>query len=101
MFHRFKNINFREVFSALFSKQSPIYVKIILILALVYLISPVDLLPDFLGPIGWIDDAAIVTALVTLALKLYNRHKEKHGVLEENDGQFANRRDVTPPSDET
>lgn len=75
MFKMLKNVNVKEVFRALFSKESPIYVKAILIAAIIYVISPLDVLPDFLGLIGWVDDAAVVTGLVTLALKLLDKHK--------------------------
>lgn len=33
--------------------------------SLLYLISPIDLAPDFIPIIGWLDDGIIVTLLVT------------------------------------
>ena len=44
----------------------PTYVKIIPILLLIYLTSPIDLVPDFIPVLGYLDD--IVIALLALAL---------------------------------
>jgi len=37
--------------------------------ALIYVLSPVDLIPDFIPIIGYIDDAAVVAACLTLIRK--------------------------------
>ena len=44
----------------------PAYVKIIPILLLIYLSSPIDLVPDFIPVLGYLDD--VVIALLALAL---------------------------------
>src|SRR5277367_6145070 len=44
--------------------------KILLGIALAYLLSPVDLIPDFIPGIGHLDDLIIVPALVILALRM-------------------------------
>ena len=44
----------------------PIYVKLIPILLLLYLTSPIDLVPDFIPVLGYMDD--VVIALLALAL---------------------------------
>ena len=44
----------------------PMYVKIIPVLLLVYLTSPIDLVPDFIPVLGYMDD--VVVALLALAL---------------------------------
>lgn len=38
-------------------------------IALVYLLSPVDLIPDILAGAGWIDDAAVLAYLFRLIAK--------------------------------
>ena len=45
-----------------------LYTYLLMILALVYTISPIDLLPDFIPVIGWVDDG-ILLYLVFLQLK--------------------------------
>ena len=44
----------------------PVYVKIIPVLLLLYLTSPIDLVPDFIPVLGYLDD--VVIALLALAL---------------------------------
>ena len=44
----------------------PMYVKIIPVLLLIYLTSPIDFVPDFIPVLGYMDD--VVIALLALAL---------------------------------
>ena len=61
------------VFSLLMDKRVPLPVKAILPATLAYLIIPADLLPDFVTPIGRIDDVLVLVvgtlAFLTLAPK--------------------------------
>ena len=41
------------------------YRWIVIIASAAYIISPIDLLPDFLPFVGWIDDGVVATVLVT------------------------------------
>jgi uncharacterized membrane protein YkvA (DUF1232 family) len=48
----------------------PIFGKIVVIMSIVYLLSPLDLIPDFLIPIvGEIDDIAIILAGLRFLLR--------------------------------
>lgn len=49
---------------------TPRYIKALLLAALFYGISPVDLIPDAIPVVGWIDDAIIVPAAIGAILKL-------------------------------
>lgn len=51
------------------AKRAPWYVKILVVLATVYLLSPIDLIPDFIPVIGHLDDLLIAGALLKLLTK--------------------------------
>ena len=51
-------------------KRTPLLAKILLWIAIGYLFSPVDLIPDFIPVLGSLDDFILVPALVILALKM-------------------------------
>ncbi len=51
-----------------------------IVFALLYVVSPVDLIPDFIPVIGYLDDAAVVSVclkLVEQELQTYKAWKEK------------------------
>jgi uncharacterized membrane protein YkvA (DUF1232 family) len=49
---------------------TPKLAKILLWVAIVYALSPIDLIPDFLPVIGYLDDIIILPALLYVAIKL-------------------------------
>ena len=50
--------------------RTPIYAKIPAILSVCYLISPIDLIPDFIPFVGYLDDLVIVPLLLNAAIRL-------------------------------
>lgn len=62
---------------ALFNKETPTYIKAITGLALAYTIFPADILPDIFGPLGFVDDAAVIGILTTIAMSLLDNYNEK------------------------
>lgn len=62
---------------ALFSKETPTYIKAVVGAAVAYTILPADVLPDILGPIGFLDDAAVVGILTSIAMTLLDNYNMK------------------------
>ena len=50
--------------------RTPASAKLATIAAVLYVISPIDLVPDFIPILGWLDDGLISILLLKLAQKL-------------------------------
>ncbi len=50
--------------------RTPSLVKVLIGAALIYWMSPIDLIPDFIPFLGQLDDVLIVPVLIFLALRL-------------------------------
>jgi uncharacterized membrane protein YkvA (DUF1232 family) len=55
---------------ALKNSKMPFWAKVVCFVAVAYALSPIDLIPDFIPVLGYLDDLLIIPALVWLALKL-------------------------------
>lgn len=53
--------------------RTPKVAKVLLVLAIFSAVSPLDLIPDFIPVIGFLDDIIIIPALVPLALRFTPR----------------------------
>lgn len=63
----------KEISAIYYAYQNPstgIVTKIVIVIALGYALSPIDLIPDFIPIIGYLDDLIIIPALIALSLKL-------------------------------
>lgn len=58
------------VYLALKKKETPWIAKVIAALTVAYALSPIDLIPDFIPIIGYLDDIILLPALVALTIKL-------------------------------
>lgn len=50
-------------------RRVPGLLKLLVPLALIYVISPIDLIPDFIGGVGWIDDLIAIATAVMIFLQ--------------------------------
>ena len=57
------------VFLSLKRKDTPLRVKILAGITIVYALSPIDLIPDFIPVLGYLDDIIILPALIALTLR--------------------------------
>ena len=58
------------VFISLKSKDTPLLAKIFAGITVVYALSPIDLIPDFIPVLGYLDDVIILPALIALTIRL-------------------------------
>ena len=59
----------------LFRKETPFRAKAIIVFAILYLLSPFDLVPDWIIGLGLLDDLTIVSLLVAWALRIAENNK--------------------------
>ena len=57
------------VFLALKDEDTPILAKIFASITVVYALSPIDLVPDFIPVLGYLDDIILLPMLVALTIK--------------------------------
>lgn len=57
------------LFLALKDKETPILAKIFAGIAVAYVLSPIDLIPDFIPVLGYLDDVIILPMLLVITLK--------------------------------
>jgi uncharacterized membrane protein YkvA (DUF1232 family) len=66
------------MFYSLTDQDTPLWVKAVIIGALGYFISPIDVVPDFIPFIGYVDDAGVIAgALSSIAAHVTTEHYKK------------------------
>ena len=60
----------RYYFLILSDRQTPWYIKLILAAGFLYILVPIDFLADTIPLFGWLDDLAIASFIIALALRL-------------------------------
>ncbi|QBO58784.1 YkvA family protein [Chryseobacterium salivictor] len=58
------------IYYALFDRRTPLAAKLLATLTVGYLLSPIDLIPDFIPVLGLLDDLIIVPLLIRATLRL-------------------------------
>ena len=62
--------NVPAVFLALKDEDTPVIAKVFATVAVAYALSPVDLIPDFIPVLGYIDDVVLLPMLIAITVKL-------------------------------
>ena len=81
--------NLPALYIAMKSKETPFISKVFGGLTLLYALSPIDLIPDFIPVLGYLDDLIILPLLISLTLKTipkeqFDLYKEEAKGLWEN-----------------
>lgn len=58
------------VFLCLKSKETPLAAKLLAGITVIYALSPIDLIPDFIPVLGYLDDIIILPTFITLTIRL-------------------------------
>ena len=58
------------VFIAMKKRETPLAAKIFASVTVLYALSPIDLIPDFIPVLGFLDDLIILPAMIALTVKL-------------------------------
>lgn len=61
------------VFLCLKAKETPVIAKILAGITVAYALSPIDLVPDFIPVLGYLDDVIILPLLIALTIKFIPR----------------------------
>ena len=58
------------VFIAMKRRETPVIAKIIAAVTIIYALSPIDFIPDFIPVIGLLDDIILLPGLIAIVIKL-------------------------------
>ncbi len=61
------------VFLSMRSKDTPLAAKILAWITIAYALSPIDLIPDFIPVLGYLDDIILLPVLIALTIRLIPR----------------------------
>ena len=64
------NRDIPALFLAMKDKETPVTAKLLAAAIVGYALSPIDLIPDFIPFLGYLDDIIILPCLIVLAIKL-------------------------------
>ncbi len=62
--------NLLALYFAYKNKQTPLSAKILIFIVLSYALSPIDLIPDFIPILGYLDDIILIPLGISLSIKL-------------------------------
>jgi uncharacterized membrane protein YkvA (DUF1232 family) len=62
-------LNISALYLAYKRKDVPLFAKILILITVGYALSPIDLIPDFIPVLGYLDDLIILPFLIYLSIK--------------------------------
>jgi len=73
------------VFIAMKKRETPLPAKILAGITVLYALSPIDLIPDFIPVLGYLDDLILLPAMIALTVKLIPTAVFKQAQIESED----------------
>ena len=73
------------VFIAMKKRETPLAAKIFASVTVLYALSPIDLIPDFIPVLGYLDDLILLPAMIALTVKLIPTAAFKQAQIESED----------------
>lgn len=81
-------LEIKVLYLAYKNKDTPWYAKLVAAMVVAYALSPIDLIPDFIPILGYLDDLILLPLGIALAIKLIpNQVLEKCRKLAKEEGQ--------------
>lgn len=81
-------LEIKVLYLAYKNKDTPWYAKFVAAIVVAYALSPIDLIPDFIPILGYLDDLILLPLGIALAIKLIPNHVlEKCRKLAKEEGQ--------------
>ncbi len=73
------------LFLSLKDKETPLVAKVLAFITVAYALSPIDLIPDFIPVLGYLDDVILLPAFIALTIKFIPKEVwERNSELSEN-----------------
>lgn len=63
-------------------REASLFGKVFVLMALIYVVSPVDFIPDAIPIVGWLDDVGVMSLAVAWMWKIVGRYREAPAKLE-------------------
>ena len=72
-----------QLWKAFFAPETPFFLKAATLFGAFYLLNPIDIIPDFIPFLGWVDDIILVPLMVSwivsrLPVKVRADHRERN-----------------------
>lgn len=58
------------IYLAMKNPRTPFRARLVIIITVAYAVSPIDLIPDFIPVLGYLDDLIVLPALIALSIRL-------------------------------